>query len=105
MNVTKMGNPPIVVRTATAQRPGTEVRNQPLEAGVAKPESGPVKLELPASGGTFLQFSVHEQTKDVIVRVLDSATGDVIREFPPEAILDMVANLLDLAGLLVDEKR
>ncbi|MFZ5898483.1 MAG: flagellar protein FlaG [Bacillota bacterium] len=70
-----------------------------------EPGGGPSRVRMPLDGGTFLQFSVHEETKDVIVRVLDSVTGEVIREFPPEAILDMVARMLDLAGLLVDEKR
>jgi flagellar protein FlaG len=29
---------------------------------------------------------------------------EVIREIPPEKILDMVAKMMELAGILVDEK-
>jgi len=52
-----------------------------------------------------LEFSVHEKTKDIIVRVIDTETKEVIREIPPEKILDLVASILEMAGLLVDERR
>ncbi|WP_238392573.1 flagellar protein FlaG [Paenibacillus antri] len=54
---------------------------------------------------TNLQFSVHEQTKRISVKVTDRATGEVIREIPPEKTLDFVAKLWEMAGILVDEKR
>jgi len=51
-----------------------------------------------------LRFSIHEQTKQIMVRVVDTKTEEVIREIPPEKILDMVAKLWELAGLFVDER-
>lgn len=54
---------------------------------------------------TSLEFSVHEKTKAISVKVLDRETGETIREVPPEKILDFVANLWEMAGLFVDEKR
>ncbi|MFB9329874.1 flagellar protein FlaG [Paenibacillus aurantiacus] len=54
---------------------------------------------------TSLQFSIHEQTKLIAVKVLDKETGEVIREVPPEKTLDFVAKLWEMAGILVDEKR
>ncbi|MBB3114246.1 flagellar protein FlaG [Paenibacillus phyllosphaerae] len=54
---------------------------------------------------TSLEFSVHEKTKLIAVKVLDKDTGEVIREVPPEKTLDFVAKLWEMAGLLVDEKR
>lgn len=52
-----------------------------------------------------LEFSVHEKTKEIIVRVIDVETKEVVREIPSEKILDMLANMLELAGILVDERR
>ncbi len=52
-----------------------------------------------------LEFSVHEKTKEIMVKVIDTETKEVIREIPSEKILDMVANILEMAGLLVDERR
>jgi flagellar protein FlaG len=54
---------------------------------------------------TSLQFSVHEKTKLIAVKVLDADTGEVIREIPPEKTLDFVAKLWEMAGLFVDERR
>jgi len=48
--------------------------------------------------------SIHEKTNTLMVKVIDSTTGDVIRELPPEKLLDMVANMLEVAGILIDKK-
>nr|WP_241675104.1 flagellar protein FlaG [Paenibacillus luteus] len=53
---------------------------------------------------TNLEFSVHEKTKMIAVKVLDSESGEVIREIPPEKTLDFVAKLWEMAGILIDEK-
>lgn len=54
---------------------------------------------------TSLEFSIHEKTKEIMVKVKDQETGEVIRELPPEKVLDMIAGMLELAGLLIDERR
>jgi len=53
---------------------------------------------------TEFSFSVHEATKQIMIKVIDKETKKVIKEFPPEKILDMVAHSMELAGLIVDEK-
>lgn len=54
---------------------------------------------------TQCEFSYHEKTKRISITVRDSDTKEVIKEIPPEKTLDMIAKTLELAGLLVDEKR
>ncbi len=54
---------------------------------------------------TECQFSYHEDTKRISIKVLNQDTGEVIKEIPPEKTLDMIAKTLELAGILVDEKR
>ncbi|WP_352418312.1 flagellar protein FlaG [Proteiniborus sp.] len=51
-----------------------------------------------------LEFSIHEGTRYISVKVIDTNTDEVIREIPPEKILDMVAKLWELAGIIVDKK-
>jgi flagellar protein FlaG len=51
------------------------------------------------------QFSVHEKTNQMLVKVIDKQSGKIIKEFPPEKILDMIAKMWEMAGLFVDEKR
>lgn len=51
------------------------------------------------------EFAIHKKTKQIMVKVLDSETKEIIREIPPEKVLDAVAAMCELAGLFVDEKR
>jgi len=50
------------------------------------------------------EYSVHEQTKTLMIKVINSDTDEIIREIPPEKILDLIAKLWELTGLIVDEK-
>ena len=50
------------------------------------------------------EFSIHEKTKQIMVKIIDSVTDEVIRELPPEKVLDMVAGLWEVAGIIVDKK-
>ncbi len=51
------------------------------------------------------EISVHDRIKNAImIKVIDTKSDRVIREIPPKKLLDMVANMLEVAGLLVDKK-
>ncbi len=50
------------------------------------------------------EISIHEGTNAVMVKVIDQNTDEIIREIPPEKILDMVAALWEMAGIIVDRK-
>lgn len=50
------------------------------------------------------EISIHEKTGSVMVKVINSINDEVIREIPPEKILDMVAHMLEVAGIIVDER-
>jgi len=51
-----------------------------------------------------LNFSIDDQTKQVVVRVRDAKNGEVIRQIPNEAALRMAHSLSDLKGFLSDVK-
>lgn len=50
-------------------------------------------------------FGVHEDTNRVTIKIVDKQTKEVIKEFPPEQTLDMIAKVWEMAGLMVDERR
>lgn len=54
---------------------------------------------------TRCEFSYHEETKRVSIKILDKETEEVIKEIPPEETLEMVEKMWELAGLLIDERR
>ncbi|MFD1139406.1 flagellar protein FlaG [Paenibacillus urinalis] len=53
---------------------------------------------------TTMEVSVHEKTHQIMVKVLNKENGELIREIPPEKTLDIVAKMMEIAGILIDEK-
>lgn len=53
---------------------------------------------------TRFEYSIHEGTREIMVKVIDKNNDEVVREIPSEKVLDMVASMWELAGLFVDEK-
>lgn len=58
-----------------------------------------------SGGNRRFEFSIHSKTKEIMVKVIDSDTGNVIREIPSEKTLDMVAKFWEMAGIALDERR
>jgi flagellar protein FlaG len=50
-------------------------------------------------------FGIHEETNRVTIKIIDKKTKEVIKEFPPEKTLDMIAKVWEMAGIMVDERR
>lgn len=50
------------------------------------------------------EFQIHEGTGRIMVKLVDNESQEVIKEIPPEKILDLVASIWDLVGILVDER-
>ena len=43
-------------------------------------------------------------TNRVTIKIVDKDTKKVLKEYPPEKTLDMIAKVWEMAGLLVDQK-
>lgn len=50
-------------------------------------------------------FGVHDRTNRITIKIIDKDTKEVLKEYPPEKTLDMIAKVWEMAGLMVDEKR
>ncbi|MFP4163652.1 MAG: flagellar protein FlaG [Chitinispirillaceae bacterium] len=48
--------------------------------------------------------TVHDVTHTIMYTITDMKTNEVIAEYPPQKIQDMIAKMWELAGLFVDEK-
>lgn len=51
-----------------------------------------------------LSFEIHDETERMMVKVIDLNTKEVIKELPPEDMLDLSARINEMVGLLIDEK-
>lgn len=52
----------------------------------------------------MFEISVHEKTHAIMIKVMNKETGDLIREVPPEKILDIAARMMEIAGIIIDKK-
>ncbi|OPY58772.1 MAG: flagellar protein FlaG [Pelotomaculum sp. PtaU1.Bin035] len=52
---------------------------------------------------TELRFSIHKASEEVMVKVINTKDNSVIREIPPERVLDMVAYVKKMLGIIIDK--
>lgn len=52
---------------------------------------------------TELRFQLHEKSGEYMVKLINTKDDSVVREIPPENILDMVAYFKEMVGLMVDK--
>jgi flagellar protein FlaG len=53
--------------------------------------------------GTELRFSIHESSGEIMVQVINTKDDSVIREIPSERVLDFVANVKKMLGIIIDK--
>lgn len=56
------------------------------------------------TSGKKLAYSMHERTNQIMIKVIDIETDEVIKEIPDEKLMDMMADFREASGILVDEK-
>ena len=102
--------PPVAQPASREERPlaiaaAAPAASPPADGRVARIE----RLEL-AAGEAFadargkLSIRYDEPTGRFVYRELDPETGEVLREFPPEEVLERLARLKSLAGAHLDSK-
>ncbi len=52
-----------------------------------------------------LRFVIHDDSERWMVQVVDVREDEIVKEIPPEKVLNVVAQIQSLLGVLVDEKR
>ena len=50
------------------------------------------------------KFQIHEATDRIMVKLIDRKTEKVIKEIPTEKILDLIGDIWERLGILVDER-
>lgn len=57
--------------------------------------------DLTEGGSYSVRFETDKETEDLIVKIVNAEDGELIRQLPPEEILDMTKKLNELRGSLV----
>lgn len=109
-------------KTEKAEQPGKIQKFRKADETDAEEKTAPDILEEQnAEQGKFLKkavndmnrqmknseaiFGIHDKTNRVTIKIVDKTTKEIIKEYPPEQTLDMIAKVWEVAGILVDEKR
>ena len=53
---------------------------------------------------THAVYEFHSKFNDLMIKIVDDNTGDVVLEIPPKKILDMIAKMCEMVGVMVDKK-
>ncbi|SHI42944.1 flagellar protein FlaG [Clostridium cavendishii DSM 21758] len=53
---------------------------------------------------THAEYSVHEKLGDIMIKIINDDTNEVVMEVPSKKILDLVAKLCEDAGIILDKK-
>jgi len=112
--------PPVQPVPVSSESDTVKLNNQTLHGKSTKEESSSqVKLsqkELEdavkeiqqrfASMGSNFKFGLYKdrETESIVAQLRDKKTDEIVKQFPPEEVLNLREKLQDLIGLLFDEK-
>jgi len=51
-----------------------------------------------------VSFSKDKDTGDILIKIIDNKTDEVIKQIPPEEVLELKKRLGDMQGLLLDKR-
>jgi len=99
---TGMGNKS-VTQTGDAQIAGAQPEKKYTHTDLEREIEGLNKFL--QSSSTHLKFTLHEKLNEYYVQIISDHDNTVVREIPSKKMMDMVAKMHEMIGLLVDEKR
>ena len=113
-NVTsKVNLPAAAIRTTQPDGPQSERAIEPAHSSDFKSESQPPQTALDQAvgkvreslqqSGSRLQLEVDQDLNRVIVKILNGDSGEIIRQIPPQEVIDLAKNLPGTKGLLLGE--
>ncbi len=76
--------------------------SRPVEAPKVKEAASRLNKALEALNRN-LAISVHEDSGKLIVEVTDPGTGEIVRQIPPERVLEVEESIDNIVGLFVND--
>lgn len=92
----------------TAEKPAVEQTKQPAVSPAGKAPEKPEELSrlqnVLEENNVSLNFSRDEKSGEIVVKLVDSATGEAIRQLPTEVSLKLSAANTKLQGQFIDKQ-
>jgi flagellar protein FlaG len=105
-----VGSPVSAASTASAAAKVAVVEPVAPAQAQAKPEREELEAAVKSiqdfadSGQRNLKFSIDEKSNQVVVKVIATDTGVVVRQIPDEAAIKLAEKMKDTGSLILDEK-
>jgi uncharacterized FlaG/YvyC family protein len=114
------GPPPVPPPVGDRKGPRASARPAEIEPREERPDPGAAAEPISREGleeairdansdietlNRSLSFRLHDGTGQLMVAIVDRATGDVIRTNPPEEFLDLAVRMKEMVGFFLDETR
>jgi flagellar protein FlaG len=108
MSVTRVeGTRPLEAASTIAQHQPRPAEDPAKTHGADRAAPAPDE-EKPKPESNFkpysLSFRYDEELQRVVVKVIDPTTGELLREIPPESVIEALKQLRKAPGSLVDEE-
>ena len=104
LNVERDKSEDIAVRAPEPEDKSSAEHNDRNEAEAASDRGELLRAKVFQDADTRLQIRFNKETGQFIYLSVDSKTGKVVRQFPPEEIAKRVKFFRDVAGLTFDKK-
>ena len=98
----KSGPEPALANSVEPDQGETVPSNSPLEKAAKALEKFIPENETPPN--TRLRIDRDDETGRFVYLNIDNESGEVIKQFPPESILEFLSYYREVAGLTVDDK-
>lgn len=97
-----MGNKP-ASQSGDPQVTGYQPEKKPTRADLEREVESLNKFM--QSSSTHLKFTLHDKLNEYYVQIISDHDNTVVKEIPSKKMMDIVAKMHEMIGLLVDEKR
>ncbi|MDN3412706.1 flagellar protein FlaG [Pseudoalteromonas tetraodonis] len=97
-NADEQKNTPITTTASNSEVSETELSPEKLEKVVQQLQ------DFMGEMNRSLQFKVDEDSGRNVIKVIDKESGDLVKQYPSEEVLGIVAKLAEATGVLVDFK-
>lgn len=94
-------------KTASKEMIKNKDNNQNQEANISEED---IKKSMEKLNSFFedekvhVVYERHDKLNQIMIKIVDDETKEIVAEYPPEKILDMVAKMCEMVGILIDRK-
>jgi flagellar protein FlaG len=98
---------PAIAQTSTNRDTGAVVAQKSLQKEM--PSAEEIQRDLDVINAQLetmnrsLQFNIDEKLKDIVVKIVDTKTGETIRQIPPDEVLRLREHFKEMVGLIFKE--